>query len=246
MQQIRQQNLEDLERNFGTQRALADALDSTPGYINQLLTNRRQIGEKVARRFEQLLRKPAGWMDVDHSKGYFIDGEVAHRSMPIMEPKTNVIDWHPDEAIPDEFIAVAKWKVSFSAGNGHTVSYELIEEGQPSIYRREWFQSQRINPKNVKRFDVIGDSMEPLLYTGDTILVDTSETDLSRIIDGRVYAIRYVNELRIKRLYRKLDGTVVLRSENSNYQDENVPPELVSEHITLIGRVRDRSGCGGL
>jgi phage repressor protein C with HTH and peptisase S24 domain len=159
---------------------------------------------------------------------------------------TKVIDWHSDDKIPEGFIAIPKWKVSFSAGNGHTLSYEIIEEGQPAIYRNDWFQREHINPKTAKRFEVVGDSMEPFLFPGDTILVDTSDTDINRILDGRVYAIRYGDELRIKRLFRKLDGTIVLRSDNSSYQDENVAPELVSEHIALIGRVRDRSGGGGL
>ena len=43
-----------------------------------------------------------------------------------------------------------------------------------------------------------------------------------------------------------VDGTLILRSDNPRYPDESVPPELVDEHITIIGRVRDRSGSGGL
>jgi phage repressor protein C with HTH and peptisase S24 domain len=245
MNLIRQQNLEYLLKLFGTQRAVADALDTTPGYINQLLTNRRQIGEKSASRFESLLKKPTGWMDVDYKEDY-IEGQVIQQKLEIKEPITNVTPWHQDDVIPDGFYAVEKWKVSFSAGNGHNLCYELIEEGQPALYRNEWFQRELINPKHARRFDVVGDSMEPFLFPGDTILVDTSETDISRIIDGRVYAIRYGNELRVKRLFRKLDGTIVLRSDNPIYQDENVSPELVNEHIALIGRVRDRSGGGGL
>ena len=62
----------------------------------------------------------------------------------------------------------------------------------------------------------------------------------------KVYALRYGNDLRIKRLYRRLDGTLILRSDNPRYKDEEVPPVLAEEHITIIGRVRDKSGAGGL
>ena len=66
------------------------------------------------------------------------------------------------------------------------------------------------------------------------------------VTDGKLYAIRYGDELRVKYLSRRLDGILILRSVNPIYKDEEVSPELASEHITVIGRVRDASGPGGL
>ncbi|CUI02642.1 hypothetical protein BN2497_61 [Janthinobacterium sp. CG23_2] len=74
-------------------------------------------------------------------------------------------------------------------------------------------------------------------------MVNTEETN---IVDGRLYAIRYSDELRVKYLSRRLDGTLILRSVNPDYKDEEVPADLANEHISIIGRVRDRSGTGGL
>lgn len=162
------------------------------------------------------------------------------------ESTGNVIAIHPDDELPDGMISIMEHQVSFSAGNGHMPNYELIEEREPATYRLSWFQRERINPNNVKRFKVTGDSMEPFLYSGDSVLVNLAENDPSRIVDGKVYAIRYGDELRVKRLHRRLDGTLTLRSENPAYKDEDVPPELAEEHITIIGRVRDKSGAGGL
>jgi phage repressor protein C with HTH and peptisase S24 domain len=85
--------------------------------------------------------------------------------------------------------------------------------------------------------------MEPLLYSGDSILVDTSDRAIQ---DGRVYAIRYGQEMRVKRLFVRLDGTITLRSDNPAYKDEDVPEKVAQEHIAVIGRVRDKSGNGGL
>ena len=81
------------------------------------------------------------------------------------------------------------------------------------------------------------------MYAGDTILVNLDETN---IVDGKTYAIRYGDELRVKKLYRRIDGTLILRSVNPAFKDEEISPELADEHITVIGRVRDRSGTGGL
>ncbi len=161
------------------------------------------------------------------------------------QSQSYVVARHPDDALPDDMIEVMECKVSFSAGNGHTPSYDLIEEREPATYRMSWFQRERINPEHVRRFKVTGDSMEPFLYSGDTVLVNLAENDATRIMDGKVYAIRYGDELRIKRLFRRLNGTLTLRSENPAYKDEDVEPEVAEEHISIIGRVRDRGGSGG-
>lgn len=150
---------------------------------------------------------------------------------------------HPEDTPQDDVVYVPESKIEFSAGNGRTATFELIEDQEPASYRLSWFQKYGINPDRVRRFRVSGDSMEPLLFARDTILVNMDETN---IIDNKLYAIRYGDELRVKYLRRQLDGTLILHSVNSLYEDEKVPPELANEHITVIGRVRDRSGTGGL
>jgi phage repressor protein C with HTH and peptisase S24 domain len=150
---------------------------------------------------------------------------------------------HPDDPIGEDFVYVRETKVRFSAGNGHNISYELVEDSEPAQYRRAWFQKNHINPNQVQRFRVTGNSMEPLLFENDTILVNLSETN---IIDGKLYAIRYGDDLRVKYISKRIDGTLVLKSVNPDYAPEEVSRETVEEHISIIGRVRDRSGTGGL
>ncbi len=152
---------------------------------------------------------------------------------------------HPESPPPEDSVQVKEYRVSFSAGRGRQAAYDIIEESEPATYRLSWFQKIGISPKNARRFKVTGDSMEPFLYAGDSVLIDLAENDPTHIIDGKVYAIRYGNDLRIKRLTRRIDGTLILRSDNPAYRDEEVPPELADEHI-IIGRVREKSGAGGL
>lgn len=166
--------------------------------------------------------------------------------LPALSQGSNVVALHPEEATPSDSIQVKEYRVSFSAGNGHRATYDAIEEAEPATYRLSWFHKTGVKPKNAKRFKVVGDSMEPFLFAGDSVLIDTSENDPTRIIDGKLYAIRYGNDLRVKRLFRRLDGTLILRSDNPAYKDEEVPPELAEEHISILGRVRDKSGAGGL
>lgn len=56
--------LNELVKKAGSQAALASQLDCTPGFISQLLTGRRPITEKTARKLERRLKLPHEWMDV--------------------------------------------------------------------------------------------------------------------------------------------------------------------------------------
>lgn len=159
------------------------------------------------------------------------------------EAAGNVTSYDVEDGVPDDMVLVKESRVEFSAGPGKQACYELVEDSIPASYRRDWFQKEGMNPDKVVRFRVAGRSMEPFLYANDTILVNTGETN---IVDGKLYAIRYGDELRVKYLWRRLDGTLTLHSVNPDYKDEEVPAALADEHITVIGRVRDKSGRGGL
>ena len=50
----------------GLERRFAERLQIQPSYWSQIKSRSRQIGERLARQFEQLSHKPNGWMDVPH------------------------------------------------------------------------------------------------------------------------------------------------------------------------------------
>ena len=50
----------------GLERRFAERLQIQPSYWSQIKGRSRQIGERLARQFEQLFHKPQGWMDHDH------------------------------------------------------------------------------------------------------------------------------------------------------------------------------------
>jgi phage repressor protein C with HTH and peptisase S24 domain len=147
--------------------------------------------------------------------------------------------------LSDEYIQIRESKVEFSAGNGRTPHFDELEDSVPATYRREWFIKEGFSASTSKRFKVHGDSMEPFLYGGDTVLVNLAETS---IVNGKVYALRYGDELKIKRVYKKIDGGLILHSDNPDFlpRDEKLAPATVNEYISIIGRVRDKSGTGGL
>lgn len=205
---------------------LAQLVDSDVGNISRLERGKQGYSDALLQRLANALGVPV-------SRIFMTDDNTP--------PTVTAI--HPDDVLRDDVVYVPESKIEFSAGNGRTAVYELVEDEEPATYRLSWFQKYGINPNRVRRFRVAGDSMEPMLYARDTILVNMDETN---VIDGRMYAIRYGDELRVKYLARRLDGTMILRSVNPLYKPEELTSELANEHITVIGRVRDRSGTGGL
>jgi hypothetical protein len=50
----------------GLEGRFAERLQIQPSYWSQIKGRSRQIGERLARQFEQLCKKPLGWMDLPH------------------------------------------------------------------------------------------------------------------------------------------------------------------------------------
>ncbi len=50
----------------GLERRFAERLQIQPSYWSQIKSRSRQVGERLARQFERLCHKPAGWMDQRH------------------------------------------------------------------------------------------------------------------------------------------------------------------------------------
>jgi phage repressor protein C with HTH and peptisase S24 domain len=222
------------ERQALTQEGLAKLAGVSQGTIGNLESGSRQSARKIVE-IAAALKVDAGWLA--GGKGAAVPGDDTSTSgQPIRA-------LHADDPLPDDVVQVPESRIEFSAGNGKTATFELVEDGEPAIYRRSWLQKNGLKPEHIRRFPVSGDSQEPILYDGDVVLVNLDETE---VVDGKLYAIRYDNDLRIKFLFRKLDGTLILRSKNPAYPDEEVPPNVANEYISIIGRVRDKSGKGGL
>ncbi|MFZ2988663.1 hypothetical protein, partial [Ideonella sp.] len=53
----------------GLEGRFAERLQIQPSYWSQIKSRSRQIGERLARQFEQCCQKPVGWMDQPHGQG---------------------------------------------------------------------------------------------------------------------------------------------------------------------------------
>ncbi|MCA3000285.1 MAG: helix-turn-helix transcriptional regulator [Rhodocyclaceae bacterium] len=143
-------------------------------------------------------------------------------------------------ASSDRYVYVPVYNVRGSMGNGSAYHHEEIE-GKHS-YSQAWLLEEALDVKNLVRMKGEGDSMLPTIADGDTLLINLAE----KKIGGRVYAFRVGDEIRVKRLFRQLDGRVRVVSDNP---DKNLYPDeylSIDDQPEVIGRVRDRSGKNGL
>lgn len=147
-----------------------------------------------------------------------------------------VVAWEsPDDLDPNIYVIIPHVEVKFSAGNGYLAAYEPIQRDMGSAHLLSWVHKKKVSPKNLITVDTDGDSMEPNIKSGSVVMLDKSVNTLDQIQSGKVYAIRYGNELKIKRLSRRFDGALIIDSDNPQYQREIVEPDQL-EHISIIGK----------
>jgi phage repressor protein C with HTH and peptisase S24 domain len=66
---------------------------------------------------------------------------------------------------------------------------------------------------------VKGDSMQPTLFDGDEIVIDTRVQRVDR--DG-IYVFMLRGDIKVKRIQAKLDGSLLVKSDNGAYETEQV------------------------
>lgn len=100
-------------------------------------------------------------------------------------------------------------------------------------FTRYSLRKKGLSPEMLAAVRVDGDSNEPILGDGDTVMVDLSRN----VLQGEAfYVIRLDDLLYAKRLQRLYDGSVKIISANSAYEAMTVPPDRLST-LHIIGRV---------
>lgn len=148
---IRKENLHRLleERFGGVKKTMADAVGLSPSLFHAYATD-KQVGPKVARRIEEAVELPHGWLDQPHDE---------------CKASTEI------DAVP-----VPMFDVEASAGHGSWVeSEEIVKE---LMFRRDWLQSHGFLRKDLGVIRSRGASMLPTIPDGAVLLVNKRETEI--------------------------------------------------------------------
>jgi len=132
-------------------------------------------------------------------------------------------------ATAPEYKVVRKVKARLCAGGG---SFETdLGISDSYLFQSEWLRQKGSSDKMVL-MDIFGNSMEPELKSGDTVLTDCSQKD---IFVGLLYAVGIDDTIMVKRI-EKHPGKLVLRSDNKDYAPIIVDGEDVNR-VRIVGKV---------
>lgn len=131
--------------------------------------------------------------------------------------------------VHEELVYVPRASARLCAGGGSFEVDAAIVGTHPMPFR--WL-SRLGSPSHMVFMDVVGDSMEPGIMDGDTVLIDRANT---RYADGGVLAVGVDDAIYLKRMEKTNNG-VLLHSDNEAYTPMNIYGDEI-DSLRVIGKV---------
>ncbi|WP_158228937.1 S24 family peptidase [Chitinimonas sp. BJB300] len=232
--QIRLQNLQKLAEGQ-SRKDVAERLEMGYSQLSQYVGKNpaKNIGSGVARKAEIAYGKPHGWMDILHPENLeapLEPGNIATRPRPV-----SIYD-DRDELDEDE-IEVVALRLKMSAGNG-SMQWAVDDEGKRHRYSKRWASTLNIRyPEKLTTVVVEGDSMEPRIPNGASVTIYTHVTSIR---SGEIFAVDFLGEFYIKRLFKEPDG---IRMVSDSPDKHRYPDRVIqAEHahsLRILGAIVD-------
>jgi phage repressor protein C with HTH and peptisase S24 domain len=128
-----------------------------------------------------------------------------------------------------EFKYIPKVGARLSAGNG---SFECDDRVTDYLsFQTKWL-SGKGSANDMVAMEVFGQSMEPVIREGDTVLIDQSQKN---ILAGAIYAVGVEDTILVKRV-EKHPNKLVLCSDNKDYEPIYLTREE-ADRVRIVGKV---------
>ncbi len=227
--EIRRQNMLTLIKGYKKQSDFAQAIGKPPSYISQIKRGVTPKGKEIsmgkdfAREIESSLNLPSGWMDVLHT--------------PEAENTDHIIVGQPTQY---PFIKVDYLDMCASCGSGYV--NEDYPEAFTQSFTLEFLRANGLplDGKGLILMHACGESMGYTIPHGSVILVNTNEAYFDSLISNKIYVFNANGEMICKRAIKNIDGTVTIKSDNSNkdlFPDYQITKDNF-EKYAMFGRVR--------
>jgi phage repressor protein C with HTH and peptisase S24 domain len=126
-----------------------------------------------------------------------------------------------------DFIFMPRNRIRFSSGRDGILRSDQVVDS--IAFRAEWVKKRlSTESRDLLLIEVVGDSMAPTVKDSDLILADLAEPRFKQ--DG-IYLLRHDSGLAVKRIQRRPDGKLLVRSDNPKYE------AMVVATASIIGRV---------
>lgn len=136
-----------------------------------------------------------------------------------------------DSAFDEEYALIEGYHVAVSTGHG--AFGEGAQVTRRLAFRRRWLSYRGFKPEQLKVVFARGDSMEPTIKDGDSLLVNLASTSP---VDGKIFVVCLGEQLYAKRIQKRWDGGLELISDNKEYNSQVIPAAEL-EQLQVIGQV---------
>jgi phage repressor protein C with HTH and peptisase S24 domain len=162
-----------------------------------------------------------------------IEDEVHHASIHPDLELGRIDAWDSETPLDEDEVEVPFFmEVELAAGIGG--EHNLERRGPKLRFSKSTLRRCGVEAEAAACVKISGNSMEPRLFDGDVVGVNTFDT---KIVDGKVYAINHDGLLRVKRLYRLPGNGLRINSINSDEHPDERYFDRDLEQIKVIGRV---------
>lgn len=187
----------------------------------------KSTGTTYLAQIAQVLGVNALWLET--GKGARDGGTDAVSACELLPGAVGVHAAGPDD---DGHVQIPMVALRLQAGvTGFQTEVDQRDGGTFGIRKRVIMQ-KRLTPEKLVAIPVQGESMEPALYDGDIVVIDTAD---KRPVDGAVFAVNYEGEAVVKRLSRDA-GDWWLTSDNVD-QRKYRRKICRGEACIIVGRV---------
>lgn len=212
--------LEIIRRHAKGDHVTAHEVDAAKGKLDGLPSQQHQV--QGARSQYQIQPKPAPQNEDE-------DEESRRAAYEEWAERVDLKNYRPLRYYRD---------ISLSAGHG-----ALNYEGEPPdalLFSEAWLRTMGFKPDRLLLVRVSGDSMQPTLHPGSTVMIDTTAT---RVTSG-IYAINLGGTAMVKRLQALLGGVIRVMSDNPAYDAFEIGHNAAeTDGFSIIGRVVWHAGA---
>lgn len=111
--------------------------------------------------------------------------------------------------------------------------YEVSDSSIKYRFKTSWLGRQDIDPLALRMHEIVGDSMLPTMSHGDIVVIDTMQKD---IMTDSLFAFLVKGNVVVRRVKFLMDGSLVLSSDNRNYDTEAIDRADIID-LDVLGRV---------
>lgn len=232
---------------------ITDRLQEVRGHLNQkAFAAKLGVGSRTYWNYESGNREPSpaflrklaelgwnpGWIITGQGSPRLEDGitAVVNRVRQDQEQSRIAAELHDQgkagrgfQDLNGDYCFVPYMSVRVAAGDGQVVESEQIVAWM--AFRRSYLQTLGVPSKAACLVRVKGDSMDPDLRDGDTVLLDTSDTRVTDKPHAFAYRVDGTDEIAVKRIRRVGEQLEVTGGDHW-------PTRTFEQEPTILGRVR--------